>query len=110
VSARPGGAGPPALPAGVVLPVLDGAACKGQDAALWFPRPGRSTAQARAVATAKAVCAGCPVRAACLEWAVQAGERAGIWGGATARERGHLSRTGKKQQRSRRRADPDRAA
>ena len=36
---------------------------------------------------AKAICAECPVRQACLEHALAHREREGVWGGATERER-----------------------
>jgi WhiB family redox-sensing transcriptional regulator len=36
---------------------------------------------------AKAVCESCPVRAECLNHAVRAGERYGVWGGLTSDER-----------------------
>jgi WhiB family transcriptional regulator, redox-sensing transcriptional regulator len=42
---------------------------------------------------AKAVCASCPVRIECLEHAVAADERYGIWGGLTHDERRQLRRT-----------------
>lgn len=42
-------------------------------------------------ATAKALCAGCPVRALCLAYAVDTGQRAGIWGGLTETERAALA-------------------
>ena len=42
---------------------------------------------------AKAVCAACPVRQACLEHALSASEPYGIWGGLTLRERRMLRRT-----------------
>jgi len=40
------------------------------------------------VSTAKAVCAGCPVREECLEAGMR--EPRGVWGGLTARERVRL--------------------
>lgn len=40
-----------------------------------------------AVALAKSVCKPCPVRAACLDYAVAHRERYGIWGGLEVRER-----------------------
>ncbi|TMR13807.1 WhiB family transcriptional regulator [Nonomuraea turkmeniaca] len=43
---------------------------------------------------AKAICAGCPVRGDCLRWALEHGERWGIWGGLNPRERRHLRRRG----------------
>jgi len=76
-------------PAALPLP---GAACAGADPALFFPGPGDAETEARAVA----FCAGCPVRAACYERAVQYGERWGIWGGvnfATSREEPSYDRT-----------------
>lgn len=39
------------------------------------------------VARAKAVCAGCPVREACLEFALANDERWGVWGGTSERQR-----------------------
>ncbi len=39
---------------------------------------------------AKAVCRACPVRRECLDWAVEANERAGVWGGTTPDERAQL--------------------
>lgn len=74
----------PGPPGGLMLPVLPGAACKGTDPRLWFPGSGWRSA----VRAAKAVCAGCPVRERCLQWALDAGETEGIWGGATPEERG----------------------
>jgi len=38
-------------------------------------------------AVALAVCRGCQVRVECLSYAVHAGERLGVWGGTTERER-----------------------
>lgn len=65
----------------MALPVLPGALCKGQDPDLWFSGSDGS------LEAAKAVCRACPARARCLEWAVQAGERAGVWGGTSPDER-----------------------
>jgi WhiB family redox-sensing transcriptional regulator len=42
---------------------------------------------------AVAVCRACPVRRPCLEFALDAGEALGVWGGATPRERRRLLRT-----------------
>jgi hypothetical protein len=46
----------------------------------FFPERGRLSA-------ARAVCARCPVRTACLEYALAHGETFGIWGGLNERER-----------------------
>lgn len=58
-------------------PFLPGAVCVGADPDLFFPEPGAAVAEA----AAKAICAPCPVRAACYAGAVERGERWGIWGG-----------------------------
>jgi WhiB family redox-sensing transcriptional regulator len=61
-------------------------ACRGLDASLFYPDDDDD-----AVA-AKAVCAECGVRAACLEHALRVREKAGVWGGATERDRRRLIR------------------
>lgn len=48
---------------------------------LFFPEKGASTREA------KAICAVCEVRDACLEYALTNNERWGIWGGFSERER-----------------------
>jgi len=45
-----------------------------------------------AAAPAKAICDLCPVREPCLEYAISAREKDGVWGGLTARERRRLVR------------------
>ena len=45
---------------------------------------------------AKAICAQCPVRQACLEYALTNRERDGVWGGATERERRRIIRQRRK--------------
>lgn len=40
-----------------------------------------------AIKVAKNLCAQCPIQKECLEYAVEAGEEWGIWGGLTAKER-----------------------
>ena len=41
---------------------------------------------------AKAVCEGCQVRISCLEHALSFREKAGVWGGATERDRRRMIR------------------
>lgn len=53
---------------------LDHAACAGLNPRMFFPEPGQS------VKEALAVCASCPVKAECLEYALTNGERFGIYG------------------------------
>jgi WhiB family redox-sensing transcriptional regulator len=60
------------------------ASCLGCDPELFYPGRGESCREA------KAVCAGCPVRVECLEYALETGEKLGIWGGASERERRRL--------------------
>lgn len=49
-------------------------------------RPERRYEREARIARAKRVCAGCPVRLECLEWAIQRRE-VGVWGGTTEDER-----------------------
>lgn len=67
----------------------DGAACAGTDPDLFFDRPGYEDAahKRERVAAAKAICAGCPVRAECLNWALAMDADYGIWGGLDEHER-----------------------
>jgi len=58
--------------------------CAQTDPELFFPEKGGS------VREAKAVCAGCPVRAQCLAHALAHGERFGVWGGLSEHERRRL--------------------
>jgi WhiB family redox-sensing transcriptional regulator len=60
--------------------------CLGVDPDLFFPERGASTREA------KSVCAGCEVRLECLEYALDNGEKFGIWGGLSERERRRLRR------------------
>jgi WhiB family transcriptional regulator, redox-sensing transcriptional regulator len=61
-------------------------ACRGLDASIFYPDDDDDAA------AAKAVCEGCGVRAACLEHALISREKAGVWGGATERERRRIIR------------------
>lgn len=60
--------------------------CLGVDPDLFFPERGASTREA------KEVCRGCVVREECLEFALTNGEKFGIWGGMSERERRRLRR------------------
>ena len=62
-------------------PWRDHANCRGLDPDLFYPERGASTREA------KAVCQGCVVREECLEFALRRGEKFGIWGGTSERER-----------------------
>jgi WhiB family redox-sensing transcriptional regulator len=65
---------------------MDRANCLGCDPELFFPE------RCESVVEAKAVCAGCVVRADCLEFALAIGEKVGIWGGLSERERRRVRR------------------
>lgn len=62
------------------------AACAGVNPDLFFPERGDSTREA------KAICRRCDVRKDCLDYAMRNGERFGIWGGTSERERRRLRR------------------
>lgn len=53
----------------------------------FFPEPGSS------VRDAKRICALCPIRSTCLEFAMRNDERFGVWGGLSEKERLALRRT-----------------
>jgi WhiB family redox-sensing transcriptional regulator len=61
-------------------------ACKGLDPSIFYPDDDSDALDA------KAVCAVCGVRVACLEYALQSREKQGVWGGATERERRRMVR------------------
>lgn len=58
-------------------------ACKNEDTNTFYPAPG----DVELLRRAKSICKECAVRAECLEFALENGERFGIWGGKSARER-----------------------
>lgn len=59
----------------------DDGLCAQADPEAFFPEKGGSTRQA------KSVCRRCPVIDTCLQYALDNGERFGIWGGKSERER-----------------------
>lgn len=60
------------------------AKCLDADPEAFFPEKGGSTR------AAKRLCAACTVSEQCLEWAQANGERFGVWGGLSERERKRL--------------------
>ena len=64
------------------------AACKGLDPSIFFP----ATEDEADAEQAKEVCMQCPVREACLEYALSVREKDGVWGGRTERERRRIIR------------------
>jgi WhiB family transcriptional regulator, redox-sensing transcriptional regulator len=66
------------------------AACRGIDPEVFFPASDEDAEEA------KEICAVCPVREACLEYALAHREREGVWGGCTERERRRMIRQRRK--------------
>lgn len=60
----------------------DLAACSGMDPNIFFPAE-YTLVDARAIAA----CQRCPVRHACLQWALDTGQEFGVWGGLTEDQR-----------------------
>jgi WhiB family redox-sensing transcriptional regulator len=88
---------------------LDRAACHGEDPELFFmedgPEDWRDLAECQYTdpdlfypergcpsRSAKAICFRCPVRAECLDYAMEHNETWGIWGGLSERQRATLRR------------------
>jgi WhiB family transcriptional regulator, redox-sensing transcriptional regulator len=63
------------------------AACRDLETDRFYPEKG---ANEHTTAAAKRICAGCPVTAECLAYALERDERFGIWGGLSERERRRL--------------------
>lgn len=61
-------------------------ACRDKEPGIFFPE------DRKAADEALAICATCPVRVDCLEYAVEADIRYGVWGGLTERQRRRLVR------------------
>jgi WhiB family transcriptional regulator, redox-sensing transcriptional regulator len=61
--------------------------CKGADPTVFYPEDDEDPGE-----VAKAICESCGVREACLEYAITTREKAGVWGGYTARERRRIVR------------------
>jgi WhiB family redox-sensing transcriptional regulator len=61
-------------------------ACLNADPDMFFP-VAVGTAASKQVSRALRICQGCAVRQHCLDFALQSGEKEGIWGGTTPEER-----------------------
>lgn len=67
--------------------------CRGMDEDVFFPPTGeRGNARTLRERGAVAICASCPVKAACLEHALSVPEPFGVWGGKTETERSIMLR------------------
>jgi WhiB family transcriptional regulator, redox-sensing transcriptional regulator len=67
------------------------AACLSADPDLFFPISASGPAEHQ-IAQAKAICAGCQARQACLDFALETHQVYGVWGGTSAEERQLLRR------------------
>jgi WhiB family redox-sensing transcriptional regulator len=81
VTARPPRHRSLAVPARFAARWRELAACRGTDLEVFFPGRGDSAGPARRV------CAACPVRQPCLDYAITNRIAYGVWGGLTERER-----------------------
>lgn len=66
---------------------VERAVCRSVDPDLWYPDKGDSVGSR----AAKAICRSCPVRAACLAYALDHKEQYGVWGGMSATQRRTLT-------------------
>ena len=69
------------------------AACRGEAASSFYPPPHfeRKDVRVSRERVAKSICALCPVRQACLSFALRTAEPHGIWGGLNELERRQLA-------------------
>jgi WhiB family redox-sensing transcriptional regulator len=69
------------------------AACRGPQATIFFPPAHfeRKDEKEAREARAKSICATCPVRRPCLDYAIRIREPHGIWGGLNEVERKQLA-------------------
>jgi len=66
----------------------DHGSCRTADPLLFFhPQNERGSARVRRDRAAKMICAGCPVRVECADYAVRAREPYGVWGGLSEEDR-----------------------
>lgn len=72
------------------------ALCRDEDPELFFPIGSTGPALLQ-IEEAKQVCGRCPVTEPCLQWALETGQDAGVWGGMSEDERRALKRRGARQ-------------
>ncbi|HEY2220879.1 WhiB family transcriptional regulator [Actinomycetospora sp.] len=67
------------------------AACRDHDPELFFPI-GTEGPGAEQATAAKYICGTCPISSACLRWALDTGQEAGVWGGTSEEDRRDMRR------------------
>lgn len=67
------------------------AACRDEEPELFFPI-GNTGPALQQIDDAKRVCQACDVIEPCLNWAIESGQDAGVWGGMSEDERRSLKR------------------
>ena len=72
-------------------PDWDYALCSQTDPDLFFAESKGGQAR-QETEQAKRICDRCPIRSACLEWALETGQTAGVWGGLDETERRSMFR------------------
>jgi WhiB family transcriptional regulator, redox-sensing transcriptional regulator len=72
------------------------AECRNEDPELFFPIGNTGPALLQ-IEDAKSVCRRCPVIDQCLQWALEAGQDFGVWGGMSEQERLALKRRAARQ-------------
>lgn len=77
----------------------DRAACRHSDAGLFFPTGSTGDALSL-IDAAKAVCRPCGAKDACLQFAMETNQEAGVWGGRDEDERRRLRKAGRAARRT----------
>lgn len=67
------------------------AACRDTDPEIFFPIGATGPALAQ-IQAAQSICGTCAVQQSCLDWSLETGQDAGIWGGMTEEERREIRR------------------
>lgn len=80
-------------PVSITPPARPQPACAGMDPELFFAH----ALSVEQIDRAKAVCVECPLKASCLQGALERGEQYGVWGGTDEAERRSLKRRAARQ-------------
>lgn len=86
------------------------AACRGIETAAFFPAGADGVPVKLEIQYAKSLCVPCPVRSACLAYALTRPEHYGVWGGMDEEERAELLRVARRAAERARRQERERAS